>query len=158
MSAPSPVLYTAALHLNWLECWRTALCQLQPVPSSWLEFLPVLAVSKHMHIKVLVGVIIQGLNVNGHDAVGNCSAQHISQAKWCVLWSHIGDKKKRIPLWVAESALEVLDDSHVKSSGQHLPWPRGKRYPVLLEVKIQKLTLGTCVKSGRLLRFLSARG
>lgn len=41
------------------------------------------AVSKYMHIKVLVGVIIQGLNVNGHDAVGNCSAQHISKAK-CV--------------------------------------------------------------------------
>lgn len=36
-------------------------------------------VSKYMHIKVLVGVIIQGLNVNGHDEVGNCSAQYISK-------------------------------------------------------------------------------
>lgn len=35
---------------------------------------------------------------------------------------------------------------------------KGKEAPILLEVKIQKLTLGTCVKSGRSLRFVSARG
>lgn len=75
-----------------------------------------------MHIKVLVGVIIQGLNVNGRDAVGNCSAQHISKAECIsVFCEAILGIRKKIPLWVAESALEVLDDSHVKSSGQHLP-------------------------------------
>lgn len=46
--------------------------------------LPVPAVSKFVHIKVLVGALMQGLNVNGHDTVGDFSAQHISKAK-CVL-------------------------------------------------------------------------
>lgn len=28
---------------------------------------------------------------------------------------------KKMPLWVAQIVLEVLDDSHVKRSGQHIP-------------------------------------
>lgn len=69
----------------------------------------------------------------------------------------MGYKKKNVTSWVAEGALEVLDDSLVKSSGQHL-MTMGKRCPVLLEVKIQKLTLGICVKNGQSFRSVSAGG
>lgn len=48
------------------------------------------------------------------------SAQHISKAK-CIsaFCEAVLGIKKKATIWVAEGALEVLDDSHVKSSGQH---------------------------------------